>query len=99
MELHVRTGTNSRGIIDKQVTLAGTQSRPRDLLETRDKELSGFPRAQTRQADSIMITRHSGHRIGQQVLPLILMKAESRRPTVLRLRGLPWERRRGLLNR
>src|SRR5262245_23304907 len=99
MELHVRTGTNSRGIIDKQVTLAGTQSRPRDLLETHDKELSGLS-ARANPAGGFnnnhSLFRTCGRR---QVLPLILMKAESRRPTVLRLRGLPWERRRGLLNR
>src|SRR5262245_41209495 len=43
MELHGRTGTNSRGIIDKPVTPAGTRSRPRGLFETRDKELTQAP--------------------------------------------------------
>src|SRR5262245_24640992 len=51
MELHDRIGTNSRGIIDKPVTPDGTLSRPRDLTETRDKDLSGFPRAQARRPD------------------------------------------------
>src|SRR5262245_24916584 len=45
MELHDRIGTNSRGIIDKPVTPDGTLSRPRDLTEIRDKDLSVFPRA------------------------------------------------------
>src|SRR5215475_14256203 len=39
MELHGRTGTNSRGIINKPVTPDGTRSRPRGLFETRDPEL------------------------------------------------------------
>src|SRR5262245_66555201 len=39
MELHGRTGTNSRRIINKPATLAGTRSRPRGLIETRDTEL------------------------------------------------------------
>src|SRR5215510_1710428 len=38
MELHGRTGTNSRGIINKPATLAGTRSHQHGLFETRDRE-------------------------------------------------------------